>query len=138
MEKPVVLMMKTSAAPPQSQRVRFMEHRGQRMLYIDFSGLQAADDILREMDVAREIIRAQPPNSLRTLSNVTKARYTPPVMDALKEFTAGNKPYVRHAAVFGMERVHRVLYRAVLLFSRRSMEVFEEMDAARDWLAKQP
>ena len=130
--------MTTSAAPPQTQRVRFTEHRGQRILFIDFSGLQAADDILREMDVAREIIRSQPPASVRVLTDVSGAKYSPPVMDAMKEFTAGNKPYVRHSAVAGMERVHRVLYRAVLLFSRRSIEIFETLDQARDWLAKQP
>lgn len=128
----------TSAAPAETQRVRFIEHRGTRVLMIDFSGLQAADDILREMQRAREIIRSQPHNSLRTLSNVTGARYSPPVMDAMKEFTAGNKPYVRHAAVVGMERVHRVLYRAVLLFSRRSIEIFDDLNAARDWLVSQP
>lgn len=130
--------MSTAAAPAQTQRVRFIEHRGTRILFIDFSGLQAAEDILREMDTAREIIRAQPPSSVRVLTDVTRARYTPPVMDAMKEFTAGNKPYVRHSAVAGMERVHRVLYRAVLLFSRRSIEIFETLDEARDWLAKQP
>jgi len=130
--------MSTAAAPAHTQRVRFMEHRGTRILFIDFSELQAAEDILREMDVAREIIRAQPPGSVRVLTDVTRARYTPPVMDAMKEFTAGNKPYVRHSAVAGMERVHRVLYRAVLLFSRRSIEIFETLDEARDWLAKQP
>jgi hypothetical protein len=45
---------------------------------------------------------------------------------------------VCHSAVAGMERVHRVLYRAVLLFSRRSIEVFDSLDDARDWLAAQP
>jgi hypothetical protein len=128
----------TLAASPHTQRVRFIEHRGQRILFIDFSRLQAADDILREMDVARDIIRSQPPASVRVLTDVTGARYTPPVMDAMKEFTAGTKPYVRHSAVAGMERVHRVLYRAVLLFSRRSIEIFDTTDQARDWLAKQP
>lgn len=128
----------TISAAPQTQRVRFTEHRGQRILFIDFSGLQAAEDILREMDAARDIIRSSPLNSLRVLTDVTGARYTPPVMDAMKEFTSGNKPFVRHSAVAGMERVHRVLYRAVLLFSRRSIEIFEHPDAARDWLAKQP
>lgn len=125
-------------APVETQRVRFIQHRGQQILSIDFSGLQSADDILAEMEVARRIIRVQPLNSVRSLSNVRGARYTPPVMDAMKEFTSGNKPYVRHAAVCGMERVHRVLFRAVLLFSRRSMEVFDDVDAARDWLARQP
>jgi hypothetical protein len=128
----------TIAAPAGTRRVRFMEHRGQRILFIDFSGLHAADDILREMDVAREIIRSQPPASMRVLTDVRGARYSPPVMDAMKEFTAGNKPYVRHSAVAGMERVHRVLYRAVLLFSRRSIEIFDSNDAALDWLATQP
>ncbi|HEX6037882.1 hypothetical protein [Longimicrobium sp.] len=125
------------ASPAETQRVRFIQHRGQRILYIDFSELQHAEDILAEMDVARRIIRAQPQSSVRTLSNVRGAKYSPPVMDAMKEFTAGNKPYVRHAAVYGMERVHRVLFRAVLLFSRRSMEIFDDLDAAKDWLAKQ-
>lgn len=128
----------TIAAPAGTQRVRFVEHRGQRILFIDFSGLQAADDILREMAVARDIIRSQAPSSMRVLTDVKGARYTPPVMDAMKEFTAGNKPYVRHSAVSGMERVHRVLYRAVLLFSRRSIEIFETLDEAKDWLVKQP
>lgn len=128
----------TIAAPAGTERVRFIEHRAQRILFIDFSRLQNADDILREMQRAREIIRSQPPNSLRTLTDVTGARYSPPVMDAMKEFTAGNKPYVRHAAVAGMERVHRVLYRAVLLFSRRSIEIFDDVASARDWLAAQP
>jgi hypothetical protein len=128
----------TLAAPAATQRVRFLQHRGQRILFIDFSGLHAADDILREMDVAREIIRSQPPASLRVLTDVKGAKYSPPVMDAMKEFTAGNKPYVRHSAVAGMERVHRVLYRAVLLFSRRSIEIFDANDAALDWLAAQP
>lgn len=128
----------TLAAPPQTQRVRFIQHGGHRILLIDFSGLQAADDILREMDVARDIIRSSPPNSVRVLSDVRGARYSPPVMDAMKEFTAGNKPYVRHSAVAGMERVHRVLYRAVLLFSRRSIEIFDTTDQALDWLARQP
>lgn len=128
----------SSAAPAVgSQRVRFIEHRGQRILFIDFSELRA-DDILREMGTARDIIRSQPPNSVRALTDVRKAQYSPPVMDAMKEFTAGNAPFVRHSAVAGMERVHRVLYRAVLLFSRRSIEVFESLDQARDWLASQP
>lgn len=130
--------MTASAAPPQTQRVRFIEHRGATLLLIDFSGLHRAEDILREIDAARGIIRSQPLNSVRVLSNVTGAKYSPPVMDAMKELTAGNRPYVRHSAVAGMERVHRVLYRAVLLFSRRSIEVFDTVDKARDWLAEQP
>ncbi|HEX2203972.1 MAG TPA: hypothetical protein VHG91_11765 [Longimicrobium sp.] len=126
-------------APPQpSQRVRFVDHRGARILMIDLSELHETGDILREIDTVRALVSAEPPDSVRTLSYVKGARYSPPVMDALKELTAHNKPYVKAAAVVGMERLHRVLFRAVLLFSRRNMEVFTTLDQARDWLASQP
>jgi hypothetical protein len=119
-------------------RVRFIQHRGREILLIDLSNLQKTEDILREIEVTRTLVAAQPPASVRTLSCVKGARYTPPVMDALKELTAHNKAYVTAAAVVGMEGLHRVLFRAVVLFSRRNIESFDSMDEACDWLAAQP
>jgi hypothetical protein len=118
-------------------RVRFIEQRGKRILLIDFSGLQATEEILAEVENARAVVAAQPPASLLTLTHVKGARYTPPVMEALKKLAADNKPYVRAAAVVGMEGLHRVLYRAVILFSRRNIETFDSMNEAREWLATQ-
>ncbi|HEY0150915.1 MAG TPA: hypothetical protein VGB92_02890 [Longimicrobium sp.] len=123
---------------PPTSRVRFIEHRGARILLIDFSGLQKTEEILREVEVAREVVAGQRPASLRTLTHVKGARYTPPVMEALKQLTVHNKPYVTAAAVVGMEGLHRVLFRAVVLFSRRNIEAFDTMEEARDWLASQP
>lgn len=130
--------MAADPQPPQSGRVHFFEHRGTRILMVDFSHLQQTEEILREIDTARALIASQPPASLRTLTHVRGARYSPPVMDALKRFTAHNKPYVKAAAIVGMEGLHRVLYNAVLLFSRRNIEIFNTLDEARDWLARQP
>lgn len=128
------------AAPPAAleERVRFVQHRGKRILLIDFSHLERTDDILEVVRAAREVVAKQPPASLRTLSNVYRARYSPPVMDAIKELAVHNRPYVTAAAVVGMEGLHRILFRAVLMFSRRNMESFDTVDAARDWLATQP
>jgi len=128
-------MQTTTTTEP---RVRFIEHRARKILLIDFSNLQKTDEILREVETAREIVARQPPASVRTLTCVNGARYTPPVMDALKKLTAHNKPYVTAAAVVGMEGLHRVLFRAVVLFSRRNIESFDRIDEARDWLAAQP
>ena len=33
--------------------------------------------------------------------------------------------------------MHRVLFRAILLFSRRNMEAFDSLEEAMDWLAAQ-
>lgn len=126
----------TPSASP--ERVRFLLHRGKPILLIDFSHLEETEDILRVARAAKEVVAKQPPASLRTLSNVYRARYSPPVMDAIKELAVHNRPYVTAAAVVGMEGLHRILFRAVLLFSRRNMEAFDSLDAAKDWLATQP
>lgn len=122
---------------PSADRVRFVDHGGARILLIDFSHLQKTDEILAEVERARTLIARQPPASLLTLTHVRGARYSPPVMDALKQLTAHNKPFVKAAAVVGMEGLHRVLYRAVILFSRRNIEAFDDLDAARAWLVTQ-
>ncbi len=131
--------MHPAAAPVAlSERVRFVQHRGKPILMIDFSHLERTEDILEVIRAAKELVSRQPPSSVRTLSNVYRARYTPPVMDAIKELAVHNRPYVTAAAVVGMEGLHRILFRAVLMFSRRNMESFDTVDAARDWLATQP
>ncbi|HEX8391941.1 MAG TPA: hypothetical protein VF665_06265 [Longimicrobium sp.] len=127
-----------AAEPTSATRVRFIEHAGARILLIDLSNLQAEAEILDQIERVRDLVARQPPASVRTITNVTGARYTPPVMDALKKLTAHNKPYVTAAAVVGMQGVHKVLFRAVLLFSRRVIEAFDDMDRARDWVARQP
>ncbi|HEX7240010.1 MAG TPA: hypothetical protein VF263_07070, partial [Longimicrobiaceae bacterium] len=116
---------------PSSERVRFLEHRGKRILLIDFSQLQETEEILRVVETARGVVAEQPPASLRTLTHVRGARYSPPVMDAIKGLAVHNRPYVTAAAVVGMEGMHRVLFRAVLLFSRRNIEAFDSLDQAR-------
>lgn len=119
------------------ERVRFLAHRGAQILLIDFSHLQNTEDILEVAGRAREVVARQPLASVRTLSHVRGARYTPPVMEAIKELAAHNRPYVRAAAVVGMEGLHRILFRAVLMVTRRNMETFDTLEAAQDWLATQ-
>lgn len=131
--------MDSATLPPDPlQRVRFIRHRGRPILLIDFSHLERTEDILEVARAAKETVARQPPASLRTLSNVYRARYSPPVMDAIKDLAVHNRPYVTAAAVVGMEGLHRILFRAVLLFSRRNMEAFDSVDDAKDWLATQP
>lgn len=132
--------LRSTPTPPSSpsERVRFLQHRGRSILLIDFSHLEETDDIVAVARAAKEVVAKQPPASLRTLSNVRGARYSPPVMDAIKDLAAHNRPYVKAAAVVGMENLHRILFRAVLIFTRRNMEAFDSLEEAKDWLARQP
>ena len=122
---------------PDTPRTRFIEHDGESILLLDYSGIYATDEALHEIELTTQIIAQQPPASLRTLTYVKGARYNPEIIEALKQLVAHNKPYVFAAAVVGMSTLHRIIYRAILSFTRRNIEVFDELEPAKRWLASQ-
>ena len=118
-------------------RTRMIEHRGQQILLLDYSDILDTTEALSYIAESKVIIAQHPLGSLRTLTYVRGSRYTAPVIDAMKDLVAHNAPYVKAAAVVGMNTLHRIIYRAVITFSRRNIQVFEDLDAAKDWLAEQ-
>ncbi len=80
------------------------------------------------------MIRGQPEDTLLTLTNVKDARFNYKVVDAMKDFVVHNKPYVRKGAVIGVKGLQKIIYDAILKFSRRVLPRFDDFDKAKDWL----
>ena len=66
---------------------------------------------------------------------MTNARFNDEVSNGLKEFTAHNRPYVKAAAIVGITGLKRILFDAVMAFSKRNIETFDNLDQAKRWLA---
>ena len=123
---------------PGQPRTRMITHRGKQIMLLDYSDMIDTAASLAEIEKTKAIIAQQPPQSVRTLTYVAGSRYTAPIIDAMKDLVAHNGPYVKAAAVVGMNTLHRIIYRAVIAFSRRNIHVFEDLESAKDWLADQP
>ena len=122
---------------PGQPRTRMIRHKGKEIMLLDYSDVMTTDEALGLIDESKRLIAQQPENSLRTLTYVRGARYSAPVIEAMKDMVAHNRPYVRAAAVVGMNTLHRIIYRAVTTFSRRNIAVFDELEEAKDWLVEQ-
>jgi hypothetical protein len=126
--------MGEAASPGVTGRARFITHRGKRIYLIDCTGL-SPEQVLQVMpQVAREV-RAEPPGSVLTLTHIKDVRLDSRVNADLKELAAGNKPFVKGAAVAGLSPLQMVILNMVKLFSRRDFRVFATMDEAKDYLA---
>lgn len=122
---------------PGQPRTRLILHRGRQIMLLDYSDISDTAEALSEIEKSKAVIASHPPDSLLTLTYVKDSRYTAPVIDAMKHLVSHNKPFVKAAAVVGMNTLHRIIYRAVVAFSRRNIQVFEDLDAAKDWLLEQ-
>lgn len=115
------------------EQVQFIKHGGKEILFLNFSGCKP-HEALPIIEEAKKAIRTRPEQSVLTLTDVTDMRFNEQVTAQMKEFTAHNKPYVKAAAVVGVVGIKKILFEAVMLFSKRKLHAFDAVGQAKDWL----
>lgn len=120
------------------ERVRFIEHRGRRILLQDFSGITDPDEALATIDEAIAFVdELTPDGSLLVLTITLGSHYNREVMDGLKALGQHHTPYIRASAVVTDSGLHRVGIWAVSKFTGREIESFSDPEKAKDWLVGQ-
>jgi hypothetical protein len=127
----------TPAVKDPSERIRFLTYRGKRMLYMDFSEMNAPGEYAAAFEAAKKVIAAEPENSLLTLTDVTGTRYDGDMITAFQELAAHNKPYVKAAASVTRTPLQLVALRASAVLSKRNLRAFGDLDEAKEWLVTQ-
>lgn len=117
-------------------RVRFIEHQGKRVLFINYSHCDVAMLKAVAEEGHRAIAREQP-NSVLTLNDVTGTTFDKESVAVLQARVAANAPYVRRAAVIGISGLQRLIYEGVQAFSRRRIPLFETRQQALNWLVEE-
>ena len=117
-------------------RVRFIDHKGNRILYIDFSHATPGE-FLAVIEEAETTISKEPPQSLLTLTNMEKVMHDREVDQRLKAYVEHNKPYVRAGAVVGLNEARKVIFSFLNQSTGRNLKEHDTLESARDWLVAQ-
>jgi hypothetical protein len=118
-------------------RIHFIEHRGHRILVLDYHDIRDPAEALTLIEAGRQLVATQPPRSLLLMTIVRGARYNADVLQAMKNLAAHNAPFVKASAIVGLSALHRAAYRTVLLFTRRNIPAYDTEQEAMDWLVDQ-
>jgi hypothetical protein len=117
--------------------VKFIAHKGVKILYENFENGKP-EEILPWIEKAKAVIRSQPEKSVLALVNVKDAKFDMSVTAALKDFVKGNEPYMKCAAVYGVEGLKEVIFRSVLAFSgRKNLILCKTLEEGKDFLVGQ-
>ncbi len=119
------------------ERARWTVHRGHRILFVDYSGLQNYDDVLATIEQAKQLIVQEPENSVLILSFIRDAKLDATANQAIKDFALHNQPYACAGAVVGASPIHRLLIEAARIFSNRDLHAFDTLAKAKEWLIQQ-
>lgn len=118
------------------QRLRFIEHNGQRVLLVDHSHARAAEMEADHAEIQR-YVTSQPPQSVLALVDWTDAEITKPFLTSAKKLAAYDRPHVKRSAIVASAKA-RDIVKAVEMFSARNFGMFETRDEALRWLTAEP
>ena len=114
---------------------RWLEHKGKRIFYCDWSDFGYDVSALEaEVDECNRLTLAQPRNSMLSIVDVRGTVASKEAMQVFKSSSAKSKPFVRKSAVIGITGYKKVLLEAVSAFSGQSFGIFNDLEEAKDWV----
>jgi hypothetical protein len=118
------------------ERIRFIEHRGKRILLIDLSHC-SGDELTTLVRLVPTYVTSEPRGSVLLLADFTGAEFDRIAIDRLKESTVFDRPHLKRSAWVGIESLPKVFYEHIKSFSRRDLPAFKTREEALEWLVEE-
>jgi hypothetical protein len=119
------------------ERVKFIEHQGQRILVQDLTDSVSAEENMGIFDRTQVISLSQPSRSVRLLTNVTNAHYSSQAVERLKQFSRTITPHMLASAAVGVTGIKKIVLQSLIRLTGRKITLFDTVEQALDWLAEQ-
>jgi hypothetical protein len=119
------------------ERTNFVEHKGKKILHLNFSNCKDPQVLLTAIAYAKSFVAKNPPKSLLCLTDVSDSIFPSELVDAMKNLAKDNAPYVKASALLGITGMKKYILNAAMQFSGRKLVAFEDMQSAKDWLISQ-
>ncbi len=116
-------------------RIRFIEHRGRKILLSDFSYADAPEMQLL-LEYVRVVVAQHPRESLVSLADFTGSTVDHAVATRIKEVLTLDRPFVKKTAWVGTESIPHAFMENFHTFSQREIATFKTREEAMDWLVE--
>jgi len=117
-------------------RIRFIEHRGKQILFIDLSNCSAAE-VKRISELVPKFVTTHPKGSLLLLADFSGAEFDRGTLTTMKEAAVFDRPHIKKSAWVGTENLPKIFYEHIKVFSQRELPTFKTREQALDWLAEE-
>lgn len=117
------------------QRVKWISHKGKRVIYVDYTNLSSTEKkkFYEAIDQAKEFI-LKGGNNLLLLVDVRESFGDSEIIARLKQDGKEEKPFIAKQAVVGITGMKSILLSAVNTFTGIGMKPFDSVEQAKDWL----
>jgi hypothetical protein len=117
------------------KRIRFITHRGEEILRVDFTHCRAAEseEIVRAIP---DFVTSRPLASVLLLVDFTGAVFSEDAIRIMQQIAIFDKPYIKKTAWIGTATLPDSFRRELSNYSRREFPIFPNLVEALEWLTK--
>jgi hypothetical protein len=114
-------------------RIRWITHQGEQILFVDFSGCTASevDKVTRAVP---DYVTVRPRGSVLVLTDFSGASFDRSALLAMKETAVFDKPFVKKSALIGTDSLPPYFHEDMKRFSGRELPIFRTREQALSWL----
>ncbi len=113
--------------------IRFVTHRDQRILLLDFRE-STPDQVAELSSRVPEVITREPMGSVLVVADFSGVKFSREAVERIKIATALDRPHIKRAAWVLTENLPKALYDSIRSFSARDIPVFDTREKALDYL----
>jgi hypothetical protein len=114
-------------------RIRFLTHREQRILLVDFTDC-APEEVAAISDRVPDTVTHEPPGSVLLLVDFSRAHFTRESVEHVKIAAALDRPHLKRSAYVLTENLPKTLLESIRSFSAREIPSFATREEALDHL----
>lgn len=121
-----------------SKRVRWIEHKGERILFCDYTDMQSEETFIQALtETEAEVLKQAPGTLILMLIDTTGSRVTPQVTKRARELAAAARQKgipSSPTAIVGLSSPAQQAILQAMQFLRPDLRTAESVLAAKDWL----
>lgn len=115
------------------ERVRFITHKGQQLLFVDMTNLQEGQCV-PVIEQVMKMVTAQPKESVLVLTDWAGCKPGKKDLTRMKEVAVYDRPYVKKSAYINGAHLPQILIQQLQNFSQRTFAEKPTKEEALEWL----
>ena len=117
-----------------SERVKWIEHKGEKILFADLSNTETAEEVQEVLGRVFEIAKTVPESTLQYLTNMDQAHVTAKVMPVYRNAADQIKPYVKKWSMFGLSKINVMILKLLQKSLGLDAQPFTNQEEALEYL----
>lgn len=117
-------------------RIRWIEFKKKRILIEDFSKLGPGAELVNVLSLAHVMICSEPLGSVKCIVDATDAHFILEDYQVMEDFVASNTPYIKVAALVGMNGFMKIAAKDISKNTGRSFHLFNTREEALEYLVE--